>query len=80
MNNHQKVPDSHAVENTQPRQAACPTRVAYCRASTSMDNETICQKPLGWPALMPGKLQPGNGHATEAACRTPPARQIHHQK
>ncbi|MDZ4355185.1 MAG: hypothetical protein U1B84_02030 [Variovorax sp.] len=29
---------------------------------------------------MPGRLQPENGHATDAACRTPPARQIHHQK
>ena len=79
MNSHQKVPASQTVANTQPRQTAWPTRVAYCSASTSRDSETICQSPLGWPAVVPGSSQPGSGQAMDAACSRPPNTQSANQ-
>ena len=57
-NSHQKVPTSQAVANSQPRQAALPRRALCCKASTSMASEAICNQPLGWPGVVPGRLQP----------------------
>ena len=71
MNNHQKVPASQAVPNSQASSAADRQEGTCRHIQASPTSDSHCNQATGSPVCQPSTLTPGHGQAIAQAWASP---------